>query len=79
MSSCQECLQLRGSYRSTTATRTQQQSSSPRLLFEVQRHGAQFLLDVADDLTLRSRSKAVTELRRDFVELSVQAPSTQSR
>ena len=60
-----------GSHRSTTATRTQQQSSSPHLLFEVQRHGAQ-LLDVADDLTLSSRSEAVTELRRDFVELSVQ-------
>ena len=61
-----------GSHRSTTATRTQQQSSSPHLLFEVQRHGAQLLLDVADDLTLSSRSEAVTQLRRDFVELSVQ-------
>jgi len=61
-----------GSHRSTTATRTQQQSSFPHLIFEVQRHGAQILLDVADDLTPSSRSEAVTELRRDFVELSVQ-------
>jgi len=52
-----------GFHRSTTAMRTQQQSSSPHLLFEVRRHGAQLLLDVADDLTLSNRGEAVSELR----------------
>ena len=71
MSSCYQCPD-----KAPIVPQQQRGRSSSRHLhisffLEVQRHGAQ-LLDVADDLTLSSRCEAVTELRRDFVELSVQ-------